>query len=80
MARVQEDPEERIAESAGDDLVERAGREADVKRLVPLRDRGEVRSDQPVDVIARSGPAARAASSTTNPARQFRAPQIPNAA
>ena len=78
MARVQEDPEERVAEAAIDDLLERAAGLADAQRLVPLGDRLEVRPDEPVDVVP-------------DPVRQLRrvlddepgaavsAPQIPNA-
>ena len=55
MARVQEDPEERVAEVAVDDRLERAAGLADVERLVPLGDRGEVRPDQPIDVVADPG-------------------------
>ena len=54
--------------------------DADPERLVPLDDRREIRPDQPVDVVARSPlgqlgwrPRRR------SPARQVRAPQIPNA-
>ena len=52
MAGVQEDPEERVAEAAGDDLVQDARRSADPQGAVPLGDGGEVRPDEPVDVVA----------------------------
>ena len=49
------------------------------ERPVPLGDRLEVRADEPLDVVARSPAGSSAASSTTKPARQFSAPQMPNA-
>ena len=52
VARVQEDPEERIAEPPVDDRLEVAARDADPEGPVPLDDGGEVRPDQPVDVVA----------------------------
>ena len=54
MARVEEDPEERVAEPPLDDLVERAARLADAECAVPLGDGLEIRPDEPVDVIADS--------------------------
>ena len=78
VAGVEPDPEERVAEPAVDDLLEHAARLADVERLVPLRDRLEVRGDEPLDVVADAGRQL-AASSTTNPARQVSAPQTPKA-
>ena len=80
VARVEEDAEERVAEPPVDDL--RGARRPVwpiAERLVPLGDGLEVRPDEPVDVVARSRAGSSAASSTTNPARQFSAPQIPNA-
>ena len=55
VARVQEDAEERVAQAAVDDRLERAARLADVQRLVPLDDRLEVRPDEPVDVVPDAG-------------------------
>ena len=52
MAGVEEDPEERVAEAAVDDLLERAADLADAKRPVPLDDRLEVRADEALDVVA----------------------------
>ena len=80
MARVQEDPEERVAEVAIDDLLERAAGLADVERAVPLGDRREVRPDQPLDVVAGcpSGSSAGVLDDEARP-RQFSAPQIPKA-
>ena len=49
---VQEDPEERVAEPAVDDRLEGAARLADAERVVPLGDRLEVRSNEPLDVVA----------------------------
>ena len=54
VARVEEDPEERVAQAAVDDRLERAAGLADVERLVPLGDGLEVRPDEPVDVVADS--------------------------
>ena len=51
MARVQEDAEERIAQPALDDLVQRAAGLADPQRAVPLGDGLEVRADEPLDVV-----------------------------
>ena len=51
MAGVQEDPKERIAEMAIDDLLKHSADLADVQCFVP-RDYGlEVRSNQPLDVV-----------------------------
>ncbi len=62
-----------------DDLVQRAAGLADPQRPVPLRDRLEVRA-RPAARRSRGSPrGSSAASSTTNPARQFSAPQMPNA-
>src|SRR5688572_26670633 len=55
VARVEEDPEERVAEPACDDLVERPARLADPERAVPFGDRLEVRPDEPVHVVADPG-------------------------
>ena len=52
MAGVEEDPEERVAEVAVDDRLERAAGLADPQRAVPLGDRREVRPDEPLDVVA----------------------------
>src|SRR6185295_20256156 len=52
VAGVEEDAEERVREPAGDDLVELAPGRADAERAVPLCDRGEVRPDESVDVVA----------------------------
>ena len=79
VARVEEDPEERVAEMAVDDLVERAAGLADVKRLVPLDDAPRSTARRAGRRSRRMSPGSSAASSTTNPARQFSAPQIPNA-
>ncbi len=49
---VQEDPEERVAEVAVDDVEQRAAGLPDVQRPVPLGDRLEVRRHQPLDVVA----------------------------
>ena len=62
-----------------DDLVQRAAGLADPKGAVPLGDRLEVRARPGARRSRRSPSASSAASSTTNPARQFSAPQIPNA-
>ena len=51
MAGVEEDPEERIAQPARDDLVERAAGLADPERAVPLGDGLEVGPDEPLDVV-----------------------------
>ena len=51
VAGVEEDPEERIAEPAIDDRLERATDLADPERAVPLRDRLEVRPDEPLDIV-----------------------------
>src|SRR5205823_14774857 len=51
VARVQEDPEERVAEMAIDDRLERSTGLADVERRVPVCDRGEVRGDEPLDIV-----------------------------
>ncbi len=79
VTRIEEDAEERVAEVALDDVVERAAGLPDAERPVPLRDRLEVRPDQPLDVVAGSPSGSSAASSTTKPARQLSAPQMPNA-
>jgi hypothetical protein len=54
VTRVQEDPEERIAEPVRDDLVDGAGPLANPQRPVPLGDRLEVGADEPLDVVADS--------------------------
>ena len=51
MSRVEEDPEERVAEVTIDDLLQRPTDLPDVQRAVPLGHRFEVRRDQPVDVV-----------------------------
>ena len=79
MAGVEEDAEERVAEVPVDDRLQRAAHLTDVQRPVPLGDRLEVRADEPLDVVADRRRAAPPASSTTNPARQLSAPQMPNA-
>jgi hypothetical protein len=48
---VQEDPEERVTQMTVDDLMEYSTGLTDVQRLVPLRDRFEVRSDQTFHVV-----------------------------
>src|SRR5688500_6943695 len=55
VARVEEDPEERVTEPARDDLVKRPARLADPERAVPLGDRLEIRPDEPVDVVPDPG-------------------------
>ena len=55
VAGVEADPEEGVAEPAIDDLLEHAALLADVQRPVPLRDRLEVRGDEPLDVVADAG-------------------------
>ena len=77
VAGVEEDPEERVAEVAVDDRVERAAGLADPQRAVPLRDGREVRARRAARRSRGSPSGSSAASSTTNPARQFSAPQIP---
>src|SRR3954453_18691848 len=52
MPSIQQDPEERVVETPFDDVVERAAGLSDVQRAVPLSDRGEIRADEAVDVIA----------------------------
>ena len=79
VARVEPDAEERVAQPAVDDLLERAADLADVERAVPLRDGLEVRPGEAVDVVAGSPAGSSSASSTTQPARQVSAPQTPNA-
>ena len=49
---VQEDPEERVAEPAVDDLLERPARLPDADRAIPLGDRLEIRSHELLDVVA----------------------------
>ena len=51
VAGVEEDPEERVAEVAVDDLLQRPADLADVQRAVPLGHRLEVRRDEPLDVV-----------------------------
>ena len=52
MARVQRDPEERIADSARDRGVHRRAGLADPQRRIPRPDRLEVRPHEPIDVVA----------------------------
>src|SRR6187402_3946084 len=52
MPRVQEDPEEGIAEMLVDDGLERPARLTDAQRAVPRGDRREIRRDQAIDVVA----------------------------
>jgi hypothetical protein len=51
VARVEEDPEERISKTSIDDLVEDATSLSDMEGLVPLRDCLEVWRHEPVDII-----------------------------
>ena len=79
VARVQEDPEERVAEVAVDDRLERAARSGrcGARRTTRRPPRSTARR---AGRRSRAIPAgSSAASSTTNPARQVSAPQIPNA-
>ena len=59
VAGVEEDAEERVAEVAVDDRLQRAAGLADVQRPVPLGDRREVRRRRAVDVVADRRRAAR---------------------
>ena len=52
VAGVEEDAEERVAEAAVDDRLERPAGLADVERAVPLGHGREVRPDEPLDVVA----------------------------
>src|SRR5688572_14515398 len=51
VARIEEDPEERIAEPAPDDLRQRTSGLSDPERPIPLGHRLEIRTDQPLDVV-----------------------------
>ena len=55
MPGVEEDPEERVAEMAVDDGLERAAGLADVQGAVPLGDGREVGADQALDVVGDAG-------------------------
>ena len=79
MARVEEDAEERVAQVAVDDLLERSARLADAQRAVPLGDRLEIRARPAARRSRRCPPAARRRLRRRNPARQLSAPQIPKA-
>ncbi len=66
VAGVEEDAEERVAQPAVDDLLQRAAGLADAQRPVPLDDRLEIRPGEPLDVVA-DADLQLAASSTTQP-------------
>ena len=51
VAGVEEDPEERIAQTLGDDVVQHATGLSHMQCLVPLHDRCEVGSDESIDVV-----------------------------
>ena len=55
MARVEEDAEERVAQPAVDDLLQRAAGLSDAQRPVPLDDGLEVRTGEALDVVADAG-------------------------
>ena len=79
VARVEEDAEERVAQVAVDDGLERPAGLADVQRLDTTRRRPRS-TGRPAGPRSRAMPSgSSAASSTTKPARQVSAPQIPNA-
>ena len=79
VAGVQEDPEERVAEVAVDDLLERAAGLADAQRPVPLGDRRRSTARRAGRRSRRCPAGSSAASSTTKPARQVSAPHTPKA-
>ena len=79
VTRVEEDPEERVAEVAIDDRpgARRRSARRGSPRTTPRRPRSRAR--RAARRSRRSPSGSSAASSTTNPARQLSAPQIPNA-
>ena len=58
VAGVEEDAEERVAEVAVDDLVQRAAGLPDVQRPYHSATASKYGADEPLDVVARSRPAA----------------------
>ena len=79
MARVEEDPEERVTEASVDDLMEGPARLPDSQRARTTRPPPRSRGPPAARCSPRCRRGARSASSTTNPARQFNAPQMPKA-
>ena len=52
MTGVDEDPEEWVAEVLVDDRLKRTAGLADAERGIPRADRGEIRADEPIEVVA----------------------------